>query len=137
MFELPVHIDIDGELHPIRNRGDYRMVLDCFLALNDDELDDIDRVLSSLIIFYEELSDISDVNTVFGEHTQEAAEKMFLFFNCGQTNVGNQRNHKLVDWEKDQQLIASAVNKAAGMEIRNLEYLHWWTFSQSTNLWLR
>lgn len=128
MFELPVELEIDGKLHPIRNRGDFRMVLDCFAALNEVELDDADRILSSLIIFYDELSGEDDVYTVFGDAISEAVTQMMSFFNCGEVTVGSKQNYRLVDWQKDSQLIASAINKSAGMEIRSLDYLHWWTF---------
>ena len=33
-----------------------------------------------------------------------------------------------MDWEQDEQIIFSAVNKVAGYETRAIEYLHWWTF---------
>jgi len=52
-----------------------------------------------------------------------------LVLNCGDdTGVGANKHRKLIDWQGDQQLIASAVNKVANTEIRTLEYLHWWTF---------
>lgn len=104
------------------------MVLDCFEELRSTELDDIGRILSSLVIFYDEMTDPNDLFDVFGDDYQEAVEKMFLFFNCGQPEFGNRTNYVLVDWEKDAQLIAGAINNVAGKEIRALEYLHWWTF---------
>lgn len=128
MFELPTQLEIGGNLHAIRNNGDFRMVLDCFSELNSTELDDIGRILSSLIIFYDEMTDPDDIFTVFGDNYQEAVKKMFWFMNCGQESFGNNTNYKLVDWDKDSQLIAGAVNKVAGKEVRILDYLHWWTF---------
>ena len=35
---------------------------------------------------------------------------------------------RLIDWEHDEQLICSAINKVAGQEIRSIPYIHWWTF---------
>lgn len=128
MFELPVQLEVDGKLYPIRNKGDFRMVLDCFAALNEVELDNVDRILSSLIIFYEGVNSVSDLHNFFGEDLSEAAEKMFDFFNCGENNIGAKQNYKLIDWEKDSNLISSAINNVARTEIRSLEYLHWWTF---------
>ncbi|MBP5710547.1 MAG: hypothetical protein J6W84_06180 [Bacteroidales bacterium] len=128
MFELPTQLEIGGKLHAIRNNGDFRMVLDCFRELNSVELDDTGRVLSSLTIFYAEITDPVDVFEIFGNHYTEAAQKMMWFFNCGQETFGNRTNYILVDWEKDQQLIAGAVNAVAQKEIRTLDYLHWWTF---------
>ena len=39
MYEIPTTIQLNGQSYPIRDQGDYRMVLDCFVALNDDELE--------------------------------------------------------------------------------------------------
>ena len=33
-----------------------------------------------------------------------------------------------MDWEQDESLVFPAVNKVAGQEVRNTEYMHWWTF---------
>lgn len=129
MFELPTSIFIEGTAYPIRNRGDFRMVLDCFEALNDSELDIDNRVLTGLIIFYDGMRDAEDVITTFGINLEQAIIKMYDFFNCGQPNApGAVMKHKLVDWEQDAQLIAGAVNAVAGKEIRAEAYLHWWTF---------
>lgn len=35
---------------------------------------------------------------------------------------------KLFDWHQDSQIIVGEVNKVAGTEIREIPYLHWWTF---------
>ena len=61
MFEIPVSLEIGGEQLSIRNKGDYRMVLDCFAALNDVELEKEERVYCSLIIFYEDFNSLEDL----------------------------------------------------------------------------
>lgn len=128
MFELPTSIFIDGVEHPIRKKGDFRMVLDCFSALSDSELDDSTRVYTCLIIFYDNMTDVESVLNMFGDNLKTAITEMFNFFNCGQDNVGAKMHHALIDWERDQQLIASAVNNVAQREIRIEPYVHWWTF---------
>ena len=128
MFELPTTVTVSGKEYNIRNKGDYRVILDCFEALNDEELDPHCRVLTALIIFYADISDIEDLNTVFGENIEEAYKQMSLFFTCGTPSVGAVTSHSVVDWVDDAQLIAGAVNAVARMEVRALEYLHWWTF---------
>ena len=56
MFELPINITTQsGDVYGITNKGDYRMVLDCFNALNDTELSEDERVLASLLIFYNDI----------------------------------------------------------------------------------
>ena len=129
MFELPTSLIIQDKEYSIRNKGDYRMVLDCFSALQDEELEKKERIITSLIIFYDSLL-LDNVFEVFDtqEKMEQAVEQMFNFFNCGQSNMGNRANHKLIDWEKDNHLIASAINNVANMEVRSVPYMHWWTF---------
>lgn len=104
------------------------MVLDCFAALEDVELGKQERILTCLIIFYDELRTVEDLARVFGTDLQEPVKQMFNFFNCGQESIGAHTSHKLVNWEQDAPLIASAINNIAGKEIRLEPYLHWWTF---------
>lgn len=127
MFEIPTTLKVGEQSLTIRNKGDYRMVLDCFAALNDEELDKTERVYCSLIIFYEEFNGLMDL--INFPDIVEAVKQMFWFFNCGDDKgVGARKHYKLIDWEGDSQLIASAINKVANTEIRLEPYVHWWTF---------
>lgn len=126
MYEVPKAITIDGETFKIRKDGDYRMVIDCFMALDDPELEKKDRISAAMIIFYEGIDSVSDF--VKFPDVEKAFKEMGAFFNCGQTGSSNSINYKLIDWERDSQLICSAVNNVAKVEIRDIPYLHWWTF---------
>lgn len=129
MFELPISVTIEDIEYPIRNKGDYRMVLDCFNALNDEQLSQENRLITTLIIFYDNVNEPYDLVDVFGNHLEQAVREMMKFFNCGREDgVGAKTNYKLVDWEQDSQLIAAGVNQVAGKEIRLEPYVHWWTF---------
>ena len=44
MWDLPVAVEINGKNHPIRNKCDYRVVLDVICALNDNELTEEEKV---------------------------------------------------------------------------------------------
>lgn len=127
MYEIPTTIELSGKEFNIRNKGDYRTILDCFLALEDAELDKRERLFSSLIIFYEDVNSIEELVKL--GNLEQAVKEMFKFFNCGSDDTnGRKVPYKLMDWNKDSQLIASAVNKVAGIEIRSADYIHWWTF---------
>ena len=126
MFEIPTSYEIGGIKYRIRNDGDYRTILDCFAALSDEELTKEERLFASLIIFYEDLNSLEDINK-FGSNVEDAVRNMYNFFACGSEASGG-NSHKLIDWERDEQMICSAVNKVAGTEIRFAEYIHWWTF---------
>ena len=57
MYEIPTCIKLGEQSYSIRDKGDYRMVLDCFGALNDYTLSVDERVYSCLIMFYEYFTD--------------------------------------------------------------------------------
>lgn len=128
MYELQTSVEVNGASFGIRNKGDFRMVLDCFKALNDEELSPTEKIYSSLIIFYQDFNSLEDLF----EHQKDLEElkkQMFLFFDCGEENPkSNTNNKRLVDWERDSNLIIPAINNVAHTEIRALSYLHWWTF---------
>lgn len=126
MYELPTVIETNcGELH-IRNKGDYRVILDCFNVLEDVELAEDERYIACLIIFYEEFNELEDV-LAYGD-LEGATTKMVKFFDCNQTQVGASVSGKVVDWEQDSMLICSAINEIVRDDIRGFEYLHWFTF---------
>ena len=127
MYTIPVSIELNNVTFPIRNKGDYRMVLDCFSALEDIELAPLERIYAALIIFYADINSMDDLNKL--PDIREATQKMFDFFNCNRANgVGKQTNYKLIDWQQDEQLVCAAINKVANTEIRLESYIHWWTF---------
>ena len=51
-WNLPISVEIDGTEYPIRNKCDYRVVLDVIKALNDEDLDMQYRIQCALFIFY-------------------------------------------------------------------------------------
>ena len=128
MYEIPTSISIGEQSFAIRNRGDYRMVLDCFTCLSDYDLTEQERLYACLIIFYEDFNDLEDILGLDVELIGELTTKMFNFFNCNNTHSGIKTSFKAIDWDTDSQLICSAVNKIANVEVRAVEYLHWWTF---------
>ena len=126
MYELPTSVQIDGELFKIRDKGDFRMVLHCFKILNAEDLNQTEKIIACLQCFYEGLNELEDVLALSQETVEELSNEMFEFMSAGQQESKNPV--KLIDWEQDELLITSAVNKVAGKEIRLEKYIHWWTF---------
>ena len=58
---------------------------------------------------------------------QEATDRASEFIDCGIKDTG-QHKPRLMDWEQDAAIIVPAVNKVAGMDVRSVKYMHWWTF---------
>lgn len=122
MWNLPYSVCIDGKEHPIRNKCDYRVVLDAIRALNDDELTIEEKVNCALFIFYEDVSEIKDFET--------AAKEMFRIINGGERPDNNQdQKPNLMDWEHDFQQIAPPISRVLGYDVRMPDrYTHWYSF---------
>lgn len=127
MYDLPTSIYIEDIEYKIRNAGDFRVVLDCFSALSDIELGEDYRILASLIIFYEDFTEDS-IFDIDEDTLLLLTREMFKFFNCGQEEPETAPGPKLIDWDKDVQIIMSGINNVAGKEVRLEPYVHWWTF---------
>lgn len=128
MYELPTYAIVNNKKFAIRNKGDFRLILDCLRALDDPQLSDDFRIMTALVVFYEDLNSIDEINKLFEGDLMTAVKAMYEFINCGQFSIGRKVNYKLIDWEQDEQLICGEINKIANCEVRLKEYLHWWTF---------
>ena len=118
MWDLPIAVEINGKSHPIRNKCDYRVVLDVICALNDNELTDEEKIKCALFIFYEDISKIDDFET--------AIKEMFCIINGGEVEEqANDNKPKLMDWEHDFPVLVAPINRVLGFEIRSVDYLHW------------
>ena len=114
---LPTVLTVGGEEQPIRT--DYRVALDCFLALTDPELDDYNKPL--------EVIDMLFINDIDPNYWQEAINKALWFLRGGDEERG-EKGPQLVSWEQDFTYIASPISNIVGQDIRGMEYLHWWSF---------
>lgn len=117
--QLPQTIEINGHTHQIRT--DFRVVLRIISALNDDNLSDEEKAFVCLANIYKNLELIPK------EDTAEAYKKAFDFIDFGVKET-DRKQPRVLDWEHDEHLIFPAINKAAGIEVRSVDYMHWWTF---------
>lgn len=121
IYDLPTSVDINGREWEIES--DYRAVLDICIALSDPELNDTERAIVVLTIFYPDFDNMDTADY------QEAMNQCMEFVNAGnKPSSGGRRQPKLIDWEQDFKLMVGPINNVAGKEIRALDYLHWWTF---------
>ena len=125
-YTLPTSIIVNDEPFGISEKGDFRMVLSLFNIISNVELSPKERIFASLIRFYgfEDFDDLMTHNEVL----QELTDQMMWFLDCGQQYDNAKNSPRLIDWDKDSNLICSAINVVAGKEIRAESYLHWWTF---------
>ncbi len=116
-LSLPTTLEVGGEDKAIRT--DYRVALDCFLALTDAELDGTNRALEVIDILFVDEIDPKDWN--------EAIKKAIWYLNGGE-DPSDKKEPQLVSWEQDFNLIASPISKDLGQDIRGMKHLHWWSF---------
>jgi hypothetical protein len=117
---LPKQLNINGIDRAIWS--DFRTALLIFQACADPELDDQEKASCIIECLYQ------DPEGIPLEDYQEANDKAAWYLEGGDNISNKESSKKLMDWEQDEQLIFSAVNKVAGRETRDVEYLHWWTF---------
>ena len=117
---LPKSLTVGGKEYAIRT--DYRVVLNIFQAFNDPELTNEEKCLICLKCLYVEAESIPQ------EDMQEAVDKAYSFVEGGDMPKSAVSQVKIFDWEQDERLIFSAVNKVAGFETRAVRYMHWFTF---------
>lgn len=118
--QLPQELEVCNQTYRIRT--DFRDILKIIAAYNDDELTDQEKVYVCLNRLYVEPQKIPRTEEAYAEALKQANE----FIECKLSN--DRPSPAVVNWEKDEQMIFPAVNKVAGMEVRMVEYMHWWTF---------
>jgi hypothetical protein len=121
-WNFPVSVEINGKEHPIRNKCDYRVVLDVICALNDADLTDEEKAKCALFIFYEDFSQIDNFDL--------AIKEMFKIINNGEyEETSMDKKPQLMDWEHDFKQIAPPISRVLGYDVRNPDKVtHWYTF---------
>ena len=124
---LPEALTVGGEEYPIRT--DYRNVLQVFEAFQDPKLTQEEKWIVAIYLLFENFSCDDDVLEAAqdGFDLGEAMKQISWFISAGQPEK-QVLEQPTYNWTQDEQMIFSAVNKVAGKETRELEYLHWWTF---------
>ena len=122
-WTLPTKVNINGKDFAIRERCNYSVVLDVISVLNDDELDDRQKMFCALFIFYEKSNEIKDTKTAITE--------MFKIINVGEIEEESEKEEKpkLLDWEYDFSQLAPPISRVLGYSLRDENnFTHWWDF---------
>ena len=120
-------LTVGGEDYPIRT--DYRNILQVFEAFQDPDLQPEEKWIVAIYLLFEDFSCDDDVLQAAqnGFDLEEAMKQISWFISAGQPEK-QVLEQPTYNWTQDEQMIFSAINKVAGRETRELEYLHWWTF---------
>ena len=129
---LPETLTVGGREYPIRT--DYRDVLQVLEAFSDEELEHIEKWIVAVYLLFEDFSCADDVLEAVedGFDLGEAVGQISWVLSVGKPEEKD-RDAPLYDWKQDEQMIFAAVNKVAGREVREADYMHWWTISGYVN----
>lgn len=116
-WELPYYGVFGGKKYPIN--CDYRDIIEIFSYFSDPDLPLYLQWRIALALFYQQ--------EIPPEHYEEAMTFLSDFVSGGK-NVSAPHQPKVLDWQQDSDLIVADINRVAGREIRELPFLHWWTF---------
>jgi len=125
---LPEALTVGDRDYPIRT--DYRNVLQVYEVFDDPEFEIGEQWIISIYLLFTDFKCVEDVEDEYanGFDVNEAAAQMNWFLSVGRT--GKKDTEKPVySWVQDEQMIFAAVNAVAGKEVREENYMHWWTFS--------
>lgn len=114
---LPKRLLVGNTAYPINS--DFRVALNLFSYLRDD-LSDLEKAYLTIRTIY--------VDEIPDEMFIEALKQAYWFLNGGDMPKSKPSPVPLIDWQHDESIIFPAVNKAAGREVRELPYMHWWSF---------
>ena len=119
---LPSSVKIDGTEYEINS--DFRTSVLFSLLMEDDNLNEEEKVLQALNLYY----------PVVPDNLEEAIEQIKWFYSCGKLDnpIGNKKvrasSKKVFDFEVDANYIYSAFMSQYNIDLQDIEELHWWKF---------
>lgn len=120
-WELPESLPIAGREYGIRT--DFRDVLRILAAFSDPDLKEDEKVYVCLFILF------VDFEALPPAAYEEAFKAASQFIDCGRDwQEAPKKSPRVMDWEQDKSILFPAINKVAGLEVRTVPYMHWWTF---------
>lgn len=119
---LPSSVKIDGTEYEINS--DFRTSVLFSLLMEDDSLNEEEKVLQALNLYY----------PVIPDNLEKAIEQIKWFYSCGKLDnpIGNKKarasSKKVFDFEVDANYIYSAFMSQYNIDLQDIGQLHWWKF---------
>lgn len=97
------------------------------LLMQESNLSNEAKIYQALKIYYPNINQITDVN--------KAIENILWFYKCGKEDneetsqkAIKEKVKRIYSYEFDNDLIYSAFKDQYGIDLQDIEYLHWWKF---------
>ena len=125
---LPESVNINGDEYEINS--DFRTSMLFEMMMQDDTLEDAEKTAQAVQLYYPEIPDDIDA----------AVEELLWFYGCGKNDdpsrkrLQQKKSHSRVySFEYDDDYIYSAFITQYGIDLQDIEYLHWWKFRSMFN----
>jgi len=128
----PSFVTIDNEHYEIRS--DFRTSILFEILMQDDELDDTEKILNALRLYY----------PVVPSNIPKAIDEMLWFYGCGKEKVksteeseeeteedveeDSDSGQRIYSFEHDDEYIYAAFLQQYGIDLTKVKYMHWWKF---------
>lgn len=118
---LPDSVEIDGKAYAINT--DFRISIMFELLMQDDELDDAEKTMQALKLYY----------PVIPPNKAKAVEKIIWFYRCGKesqndTETGGKKQKPVYSFDYDDGYIYEAFLQQYNIDLQDIEDFHWWKF---------
>lgn len=114
--KFPTKLKVGNKIYEINS--DFRNCLAIISAYEDESLTIQEKYYILLKRLYKKMPD--DI--------EEAIKKAVLFLNCGKEVSNDEDTKRLYSFNKDGEVIYSAVSQTHDIDLESIEYLHWWKF---------
>ena len=119
---LPRKVEIDNIEYGINY--DFRTSILFEIMMQDDELDDKEKIYNTLLLYY----------PVIPDNLEEAIKQILWFYRGGKeikegsSGVAMGKSTRAYSFEYDDDYIYSAFLTQFGIDLQDIEDLHWWKF---------
>ena len=111
-----------------RIRTDFRESIKFELLMQDNNIDEKDKVEQALRLYYYDLSKITNI--------KKAIDEVVWFYACGKNkkvdnkteNNNNKETKQIYSYEFDAEYIYSAFLQQYKIDLNSIRYMHWWKF---------
>ena len=123
--EVPEYVEIDEIEYKINT--DFRISIMFELLMQDNTLTDMEKVEIALNLYYPEIP----------HDPIQALEKILWFYRCGKEydtespregTEGTTQQQAIYSFEHDAEYIYAAFLDQYGIDLQDIEHLHWWKF---------
>lgn len=115
----PTKMEANGHIYDINT--DYRIALACFKAINDIEINDIER-------FYA-IETMLLGNNVLEEDEQILHDKIAKYLRCGKDeNVSEEERD--FDYLQDEEATRTSIRQSYHINLNEISYMHWYEYNE-------